>query len=294
MGYWSDRDIARQNGEDDDETFVGDLASIAALLGGELDGKYVRCPSPGRPADDRSCYVRIDGANAFFIYDCAGPETAAYAYVRKRLKRAPAAPRIDHGPFISRIMDATVPAQGTIVETYLRSRGITLPIPPSLRFHSLLKHSETGSFWPAMVAERASIDGDGAVNAIHRTFLRRDGSGKAPVVPVRKDLGQREGGAIRLGPVADELGVGEGIETTLSGIQLFGLPGWAAGSARAIRELKLPKAVRSIIIFVDKDAPGEAAARHAAQRWLREGRRVRIARPKVGNDFNDMLLRKVK
>ena len=35
---------------------------------------------------------------------------------------------------------------------------------------------------------------------------------------------------------------------------------------------------------------GEAAAQHCALRWIREGRRVRIARPPRGLDFNDVLL----
>jgi hypothetical protein len=34
----------------------------------------------------------------------------------------------------------------------------------------------------------------------------------------------------------------------------------------------------------------EAAAKDAARRWVREGRRVRIARPPTGTDFNDMLM----
>ena len=38
---------------------------------------------------------------------------------------------------------------------------------------------------------------------------------------------------------------------------------------------------------------GEAAARAAAQRWKREGRRVRVAHPPRGCDFNDVLLGRV-
>jgi hypothetical protein len=40
----------------------------------------------------------------------------------------------------------------------------------------------------------------------------------------------------------------------------------------------------------DGDEPGEAAARDCAWRWKREGRRVRIARPPQGLDFDDMLV----
>lgn len=138
-----------------------------------------------------------------------------------------------------------------------------------------------------MVAERADVEG--RVFAIHRTYIAHDGRGKAQVDPQRMDLGRWSGSAIRLSPIADELMIGEGIETTLSAMQMYGLPGWAAGSAGAIRQLQLPAAVQSVIILVDNDRAGENASSDAAQRWLREGRRVRIARSKIGNDFNDWL-----
>ena len=49
-----------------------------------------------------------------------------------------------------------------------------------------------------------------------------------------------------------------------------------------------------VIIAADHDASGagKEAARAAAQRWLAEGRRVRLAMPsKPGTDFNDVLSR---
>jgi putative DNA primase/helicase len=47
--------------------------------------------------------------------------------------------------------------------------------------------------------------------------------------------------------------------------------------------------VRNVIVLADGDETGETAARDCAWRWKREGRRVRIARPPQGMDFNDML-----
>jgi hypothetical protein len=293
MNYWKDVAIRRMNGWDDDDDaagFSGDLETYARLLGGEVDGKFIRCPSPRRSADDRSCCVRIDGPSKAYIYDCEGPLGAAYARVRKLLKLAPAEPSKDNSAYARRILDETLPASGTIVETCLRNRGIKIPLPSCLYFHCGLKHTPTGYHLPAMVAARTSIDG--SVNAIHRTYLKHDGSGKASVEPVRMDLGLRNGGSIRLADVADELMIGEGIETTLSAMQMYGLPGWAAGSAGAMREVTLPTTVTSVIILADGDNPGEQAARFSAQRWLREGRRVRIARAPWGKDFNDVLIAK--
>jgi hypothetical protein len=44
-------------------------------------------------------------------------------------------------------------------------------------------------------------------------------------------------------------------------------------------------------VLADGDDPGETAAQECARRWTRERRRVRIARPPQGMDFNDLLLR---
>ena len=180
-------------------------------------------------------------------------------------------------------------AEGTPVETYLRSRGLTIPIPPSIRFHAGLKHP-SGGVWPAMVA-LVTHGADGRPVGIHRTFLARNGSAKAPVEPAKMMLGPCRGGAVRLGPAGDLLMVGEGIETCLAAMQASGKPAWAALSTSGLRGLDLPREVRDVIVLADGDDPGEAAAQHCARRWKREGRRVRIARPPKGADFNDLLLR---
>jgi hypothetical protein len=267
---------------------LSDLEVYAELLGGEVDGDFILCPSPGRPANDRSCIVRINKDGQPYIYDVEDPPGAAYRFVRERLKLAPPRPSANNSAFARDILSETRPAAGTLVERYLRKRALTLPIPPCLHFHPSLRHSGNGGDWPAMVAERADVEG--RVFAIHRTYLAYTGNGKAQVDPVRMDLGRASGTAIRLSPVADELMIGEGIETTLSAMQLFGLPGWAAGSAVTLRQLQLPESVKSVIVLVDNDSAGENASREAAQRWISEGRRVRATRSKVGNDFNDALI----
>jgi hypothetical protein len=186
-----------------------------------------------------------------------------------------------------RIWDASRDARGTTVETYLASRGLVLPASRRLRFHTALVHA-TGIVWPAMVA--LVTDAADKPVGVHRAFLARDGSGKAPVSPARMSLGPIRGGAVRLGPAAKKIVVGEGIETVLSVMQSTGEPGWAALSTSGLRALVLPHIVEGVIVLADADEPGEAAARAAASRWARGGRQVRIAHPTTGyNDFNDML-----
>ena len=179
-------------------------------------------------------------------------------------------------------------ANCTPVETYLVSRGLRFPPPATLRFRRGLKHP-SGGIWPAMVA-LVTRGIDDIPIAIHRVFLARDGTGKAPLMPQKMMLGPCRGGAVRLGPAAEVLMVGEGIETCLAAMQASGKPAWAALSTSGMRALKLPDSVREVIILADGDEAGEAAARAAALRWGREGRRVHIARPPQGLDFNDWLL----
>jgi putative DNA primase/helicase len=188
------------------------------------------------------------------------------------------------------IWQSATPADGTSVETYLALRGLHVPPPTTLRFHAGLRHP-SGGIWPAMVA-LITRGTDDTPLAVHRTFLGRDGAGKAPVDPQKMMLGPCRGGAVRLTPVADVLMVGEGIETCFAAMQATGRAAWAALSTSGLRTLDLPAEAREVILLADGDDPGEVAAQDCAWRWKREGRRVRIARPPQGMDFNDLLLRR--
>jgi len=186
------------------------------------------------------------------------------------------------------IWEAAQPAAGTLAENYLNSRGLHGSLPVTLRFHPGLKHP-SGSIWPAMVALVTRGEDDTPV-AVHRTFIARNGAGKAAVEPARMMLGPCRGSAVRLAAPGAVLMVGEGIETCLAAMLATGNPTWAALSTSGLRALNLPTDVREVIVLADGDDPGEAAARDCAGRWKREGRRVRIARPPHGMDFNDMLV----
>ena len=188
------------------------------------------------------------------------------------------------------VWKSAIPAVGTPIEAYLVSRGLRLPPPQSLRFHAGLMHP-SGGIWPVMLA-LVTNGVDEAPMAIHRTFIARDGARKAPVDPQKMMLGPCRGGAVRLGGSGPMLMVGEGIETCLAAMLAANRPTWAALSTSGLRALDLPDYVREVIVLADGDDPGEAAASDCAWRWKREGRRVRIARPPVGMDFNDLLQRR--
>jgi putative DNA primase/helicase len=149
------------------------------------------------------------------------------------------------------IWQAATPAGNTLVESYLLSRGLRLPPPPTLRFHAGLKHP-SGGIWPAMVA-LVTRGPDDAPLPIHRTFLAHDGAGKAPVDPQKMMLGPCRSGAVRLGPIGDRLMVAEGIETALSAMQATGQPAWAALSTSGLRTLGLPDAGRDVIVLAEHE-----------------------------------------
>ncbi len=280
-------------------------ADVARALGGAVKngaGWLCRCPVPGhgQGRGDRTPSLSItDGERGLLVRCFAGCDprdvlqelrtrglhdrlgdtlTQLKAFDEASTKRTAA----------HRIWQAAVPPAGTLVETYLRSRGLDLPAGcRSIRFAPSLRHP-SGSAWPAMIA---AVQGpDGRFSGCHRTYLRPDGAGKALVNPSRMSLGAVATGAARLAEAADGMLIGEGIETVLAGMQLSGRPGWAALSTSGLKRLVLPDHVKSVTILVDADDPGEMAAAQAAGRWVGEGRAVRLARPpSLCGDFNDAL-----
>jgi putative DNA primase/helicase len=129
---------------------------------------------------------------------------------------------------------------------------------------------------------------------VHRTYLQPDGSGKASINPVKASLGPIAGGAVQLTSIQPGRWtlIAEGIETALSVAQSCGLAAWAALSVGGIRNLALPPEADMVLICADNDpnGAGQRAANAAAERFLAEGRHVRIALPPTsGLDFNDLL-----
>ena len=184
------------------------------------------------------------------------------------------------------IWNAAIPAAGTIAEAYLASRGITMPIPPAIRY--AFPCIQDGREWPMLVA--GIEDANGALIGIQRTFLAKDGQGKAPIPKPKLSLGSIRGGAIRCDDPDRTLILTEGLEDALSAMQLFGIAAWAAAGAGMLASMRLPFSIRSVIIARDNDPAGERAAQAAARAFSLQGREVRIIQPMDGcKDFNDEL-----
>jgi len=206
-------------------------------------------------------------------------------------------PRQDNpnGALALDIWNKSQPAAGTPVEAYLRYRGIGIPAPASIRYNPGVKYTQSGLLLPCMVA--AVQAPNRSLTAVHRTYIRDDGQGKAGVAKPRMMLGSLNGGAVRLAYVGPKMVIAEGLETALSVLEATGLPVWAALSASYFLGLALPALplAAEVVIAADHDEikngkrAGLEEAENAAALWSSQGRKVWIAQPpKPGTDFNDM------
>jgi len=175
------------------------------------------------------------------------------------------------------------PIEGSLAETYLGTRGITL-WGEDQRFHPALWHSQGGAYRPALVSP---IIRDNLLVGVHRVFL--DDSGRKLG---RTMLGDCRGGAVRLGGTAGRLVVAEGVETTLALRQLTpDQPGefWAALSAGNMAILRLPPDPRELVVGADGEQAGRDAAQALCERAARMGWKASWISAPDGKDFNDML-----
>jgi len=179
---------------------------------------------------------------------------------------------------------------GTPAEAYLRKRGITASLLYApLRYHPrCFYRDEHGPHteYPALLA--AVTDADGTITGVQRTWLTRSGD-KADVESPRRAMGNLLGNGVRLGPVHDVLGVGEGIETMLSVRSVLPtLPVVAALSANHLAAFDLPTTMRRLYVARDNDAAGRWAAERLTTRCAELGIEALTLVPTLG-DFNDDL-----
>ena len=191
-----------------------------------------------------------------------------------------------------RLFAGSGPAKGTLVETYLRHRGITqIPDAHNLRFHPRCYYRGRGSAdpecRPAMIAAVTNLSG--VITGVQRTWLAKDGSQIAPVDPPRRAMGHLLGNAVRFGMAQDVLIAGEGIETILSLIEaLPTLPMLAALSAGHLGAIRFPPTLRRLYVAQDCDPAGQGAATRLQTRAAEAGIEAVVLMPRLA-DFNDDL-----
>lgn len=288
-----------------------DARDLTQELGGKWYRRYGAAPCPvcqPNRGKGQNALTLADGRNGRLVLDCkksgcafldilaaAGvrsgdysPPDAATLAQRDREAKAEAEKRAEQA---RRFWSEAQPIAGTAAETYLRGRGITCDLPATLRFHGDCWHGPTAKRYPALVA---AVQG-ATRPAVHRTYLRADGSGKADIDPAKAMLGATAGGAVRLSDGHSRLVVAEGIESALS--LLCGLldgPAtvWAALSTSGLRGLRLPPNPGRLTIATDGDAPGRAAGHALADRAHALGWQVSLLPAPDDRDWNDILTMK--
>lgn len=283
-----------------------DARTLTTALGGRWHGSYGVAPCPVCQPEGRrdQCALTLaDGASGLLAHckksGCAFRDILAAAGIapgtypapdpaiiaqREAERRREADKRAGQA---LRLWRDALPIGGTLAETYLRGRGISCELPPTLRFAPACWHASAKHF-PALVALVEGAEGF----AVHRTYIMADGSGKADADPAKAMLGGTQGGAARLTRGQGPLVVCEGIETGLSlasGLLRAPATIWAALSTSGLRGLHLPKQPARLTIASDGDAAGREAARALAERAHALGWQVSLLPAPEDRDWNDVL-----
>lgn len=287
-----------------------DARTLTQSLGGKWYGRYglACCPAHG---DRKPSLSLADAADGRLLLNCKTgcaftdildalvskgamardyrPEPPSAAEVARRRAEDEAAAAATEKRALA-CWRQSLPIGGTVAETYLHGRGITCALPDTLRFHPDCWHPSARCA-PALVS---LIEGLPRL-AVHRTYLRPNGSGKAELDPPKAMLGAALGGAVRLSGAAGPLVVAEGIETALSlSSGLLARPAtiWAALSSAGIAGLRLPAKPGRLTIASDGDKAGREAAHKLAERASALGWVVSLLPAPDGRDWNDILTKK--
>jgi hypothetical protein len=194
-----------------------------------------------------------------------------------------------------RLFAASKPIAGTIVEAYLRKRGLVdLPRHDVLRFHQhcYYRPSEddvagTRAAWPAMIA--AVTDREGTLTGVHRTWFDPATLDKAPVATPRRAMGNLLGHGVRFGVAGEVMAAGEGIETMGSLRSIMpAMPMIAGLSSAHLAAILFPASLRRLYVARDDDPAGNAALGTLTGRAARAGIEVVPLSPLFG-DFNEDL-----
>ena len=131
------------------------------------------------------------------------------------------------------------------------------------------------------------------MTAVEVTYLAPNGRRAEDLRLPRKTVGPAPNGcAVRLDPAAPEMLVAEGVFTTLSATEWFGLPGWALLSTRNLRAWSPPQGVRSVLIAADRGKDGEASAEMLRARLSEAGLAATVAPPpEPWGDWNEWAAR---
>jgi hypothetical protein len=255
-------DVFRFLMEAEGRTFPEAVEEIAALAGVSLPETYRSTVTTAAPAPVPVATAQFEEAEADYAREVA-----------ERLRKA-------RGLWLR-----SLPAAGSVVETYLRARGYHGPIPATVRYLP-----RNGAWPPALIAAygmatevepgRLAI-ADDAVVGVHLIKLKPDGSDRLREDGAKITIGKSIVAPIVLAPPNDLLGlcIAEGIEDALIAHQATGLGSWAAGGATKLPKLAdaIPDYIEAVTIPVDDNEAGRVNANELANRI----QRLRFGRTEV-------------
>jgi hypothetical protein len=282
---------------------MSDAQTLTQSLGGKWRGHtgHAPCPvcQPERRRDQRGLSIRADsgmllafchksGCDFRDIVKAAGlpidglrldpvavreADAQRDAYAQAQLAKA------------RRLWAICKPLTGTKGEAYLRGRGITCPLPPSLGWAVDAFHGPSARWLSAMV-------GDVSSGGVHRTYFEKAGVRISRNAKMMQ--GPCAGGSLALSEAKGPLVVCECIETGLSLVSgLLARPAtvWAALSTSGVKSLALPKAAGELILATDSDDGGVGfeAGNVLAERAAALGWQVSLWPAPDGKDWNDVL-----
>jgi phage/plasmid primase-like uncharacterized protein len=296
------------------EAARGRWRGILATMGipeTHLKGKHGPCPLCGE-GKDRFRFDDREGKGSWICNRCGAGDGMALAMRFTGLPFADAAARVDE--IIRNVKPDVIQPKRELTERerlaalralwsetrkaedddllsrYLASRGISVDVPDDLRFAPRVRDGE-GGIRPAIVA--LVRDAGGKPVTLHRTFLKPDGSGKAEMASPRKLMPGPvpDGSAVRLGPLREEMGIAEGIETALAASMLFEIPVWSTLSTALMASWNPPAGVSTVYVFADFDAAyGGQAAAYALAHRISSKVKVKVRLPQSPGDWNDVVL----
>jgi hypothetical protein len=292
------------------------LRSIVQSLGGDLydGGRRANIPAPGHSAADRSVSLLLrddrvvvhtfgdgdwrlvlDHLRRLGLIDAAGaPLSVSGATPPASRVEERSAPERREAAL--RLWEDGRPIRRTPSERHCRLRGIKRDLPglEALRHCAeapVAAYRRSRYTRPALLA--AIQTAGGQFTAVEVTYLAPNGRRAEDLRLSRKTVGPAPGGcAVRLDPVADEMLVGEGVFTSLSASEWFGLPAWALQSTRNLRVWSPPAGVRSVLIAADRGKDGEASAEVLRARLAADEIAVTVALPPAPfGDWNEWACR---
>jgi putative DNA primase/helicase len=307
----------------------GRWKSILPAIGIEprfLTGKHGPCPlcGPGGVGKDRFRFDDKGGSGTFYCSTCGAGDgvelvkrflnvdfKAAAREIERHAGSAPAIP-IRSGPSIEEVKrqmnDIWKGGKPLVHYEHTRlwwmARIGEVPTWADVRGVMSLHCPGQGEFHGMVALVR---DPEGKPVNLHRTFLTAEGC-KADIPEPRRVMPAPlpKGSAVRLGAVAEHLGVAEGLETSGAVWRLFNVPCWATLNAENMKGFLPPEGVRRITIYGDHDTSftGQAAAFELARKLWAQRMKLQLQSVEVNingvtvdpstrdRDWNDVLLSK--